>query len=276
MRLDFETEWPIPSYFNGSSGPNYTQIIAYAWDDFSNMVNDTKSITRLADVDSDLIFPQIPGTLPDRYGNTLNNRTGSNDAYITAAKIRNGRDIFDFPGLDVYLQSMEARRHRDLEDWMDQRGLDLVVWPSAGDVGPEDVETNSTAAELAWRNGVARSNGNAAIRQLGIPTVSVMMGAMNDTHMPVDLTFAAKGYEDNALLSMAMPLRRPITNVLLLHELRNWRQTLYNQKAQKELLVACMRLGCTLRPGGLLTRLLLSQVAFRMVRTLRLKSSLTD
>ncbi|KAF2131386.1 amidase signature enzyme [Dothidotthia symphoricarpi CBS 119687] len=195
------TKWPIPSYFNGSSGPNYTEIVAYAWDDFLHMVNDTTSVTRLVDVDPDLIFPQIPGTLPDRWSNTFSNSSGSYDGYVAAAAIRGGRSIFDMPGLGTYLHMLEDRRKRDLEAWMDQLGLDLVVWPSAGDVGPEDAETNSTAAELAWRNGVARSNGNAAIRQLGIPTVSVVMGVMNDTRMPVDLTFASKAYHDNALLS---------------------------------------------------------------------------
>jgi hypothetical protein len=35
------------------------------------MVNDTTSVTTLADVNPALIFPQLPGTIPDRYGQDL-------------------------------------------------------------------------------------------------------------------------------------------------------------------------------------------------------------
>lgn len=47
------------------------------------------------------------------------------------------------------------------------------------------------------------SNGNRVIRHLRIPTVTVTMGIMEDTKMPVGLTFAAKAYEDNKLLEYA-------------------------------------------------------------------------
>ncbi|KAH0120407.1 amidase signature enzyme, partial [Aureobasidium melanogenum] len=47
-----------------------------------------------------------------------------------------------------------------------------------------------------------------AIRQLGIPTVSVPMGVMADTKMPVNLTFAGKAYDDSALFKYAFAFEK--------------------------------------------------------------------
>ncbi|MEP6843998.1 MAG: amidase, partial [Pseudolysinimonas sp.] len=51
--------------------------------------------------------------------------------------------------------------------------------------------------------GVWVANGNLAVRHLGIPTVTVPMGLMRDTGMPVGLTFAGRAYDDNVLLEYA-------------------------------------------------------------------------
>ncbi|KAE9566006.1 hypothetical protein CGMCC3_g17818 [Colletotrichum fructicola] len=118
---------------------------AYAWDDFLHMVNDTSSVTTLADVDPGLIFPQLPRTIPDRYGNRFGNRTQSNARSVEAVKNRTGK-IIDIPGLAAWLQRLEGRRERDLEDWMDKKGLDAVVWPANGDVGRERAEVDNEAA----------------------------------------------------------------------------------------------------------------------------------
>ncbi|KAL2822246.1 amidase signature domain-containing protein [Aspergillus cavernicola] len=195
-----DSEYPLPAYFDGSGSPG--DMDAYAWDDFLLMVNDTTSVTTLADVDPALIFPQLPGTLLDRYGNNFSNRTSTNTYYVDAVKERTG-PINDIPGLGPWLESLETQRQRDLEDWMDSKGLDLVAWPANGDVGREAAEVDIDAAIPTWWNGVARSFGNFAIRQLGVPTVTVTMGAMNDTGMPVGLTFASKAYDDFALISYA-------------------------------------------------------------------------
>jgi amidase len=59
------------------------------------------------------------------------------------------------------------------------------------------------AADHAWSNGVFFSNGNYALRHLGIPSVTVAMGVMSDIGMPVGLTFAGAAYSDPALLGYA-------------------------------------------------------------------------
>ncbi len=86
---------------------------------------------------------------------------------------------------------------------MDRLGLDAVVFPALADVGPADADTNPASADLAWANGVWVANGNLAIRHLGIPTVTVPMGLMADTGMPMGLTFAGRGWDDAALLQLA-------------------------------------------------------------------------
>ena len=86
---------------------------------------------------------------------------------------------------------------------MDGLGLDAVVFPAVADVAPADMDVNPASADLGWRNGVWVANGNVAIRHFGIPTVTVPMGTMHDTGMPVGLTFAGRAYDDSALLRLA-------------------------------------------------------------------------
>ncbi|KAF6780926.1 amidase, partial [Colletotrichum sojae] len=85
------------------SGPG--DLWSYGWVDFLHYVNDTNSVTRLAD---------LPGTLPDRYGNRFGNRSESNTAIVKAIAFRNGTSIYALPGLESHLTALEARRKRDL------------------------------------------------------------------------------------------------------------------------------------------------------------------
>ncbi|KAI1618280.1 amidase signature domain-containing protein [Exophiala viscosa] len=176
------------------------QLMAYAWDDFLADNGDANVATSLGQVDSGTIFPQPPGSIPDKYD--------SNDPLVrhtdVVAHITGGRvPTYDIPGLGKALQALESTREADFEDWLDTLGLDAVVWPCAGDVGKADADVNEASAADAWRNGVLFSNGNCAIRQLGIPTVNVPMGVMSDTKMPVNLTFASKAYDDSSLFRYA-------------------------------------------------------------------------
>jgi amidase len=173
-------------------------LSVFAWDDFLRRNGDPK-LSRLADVDPALIFPQPAGTLPDRY-------TGFPDFLPDYPSHAAAHPVTDFnliPELAEGLRGLERTRQIDLEDWMDAHGLDAVVFPAVADVGPADADINPSAADLAWRNGVWVANGNLAIRHLGIPTVTVPMGIMEDARMPVGLTFAGRAYSDNHLLQLA-------------------------------------------------------------------------
>jgi amidase len=70
------------------------------------------------------------------------------------------------------------------------------------------MDVNPASADLGWRNGVWIANGNLAIRHLGIPTVTVPLGTMTDTRMPVGLTIAGRAYDDTALLRLGVAFER--------------------------------------------------------------------
>ncbi|KAJ4346532.1 uncharacterized protein N0V89_010463 [Didymosphaeria variabile] len=176
------------------------KLMAYAWDDFLATNGDRNVATSLAQVESGTIFPRPHGSVKDKYDD--------NDPLVrhtdVVAHVTNGRvPMYEIPGLGDALKNLESKRKSDYEDWLADLGLDAVVWPCNGDVGKADADVNEQSAAEAWRNGVLYSNGNCAIRQLGIPTVSVPMGVMADIGMPVNLTFASKAYDDNNLFRYA-------------------------------------------------------------------------
>lgn len=210
-----EVNFPVVNTFDATNSPDasdqvsapphrnevdMSQLMAYAWDDFLAANGDARVATSLAQVDSGTIFPRPPGALLDRY-DQQDPLVQHKDvvAHITSSRPR----TYNIPGLDQALRNLETRRKTDFEDWLAAEGIDAVAWPCNADVGRADSDTNEESAVEAWRNGVLYSNGNCAIRQLGIPTVSVPMGIMADTKMPVNLTFAGKAYDDSALFEYA-------------------------------------------------------------------------
>ncbi|MFE2408367.1 amidase [Kitasatospora sp. NPDC059408] len=173
-------------------------LSAWAWDDFLR-ANADPALPTLADVDGALIWPKHPGELPDRYA-------GFDDViadYPRLVRDQAYRAFTDIPHLEQGLRGLEETRRIDLEEWMDELGLDAVVFPTVADVGPADMDVNEASADLGWRNGVWVANGNLVPRHLGIPTVTVPMGTMTDTGMPVGLTFAGRAYNDSSLLRLA-------------------------------------------------------------------------
>jgi len=172
-------------------------LSAWAFDDFLRANGDPK-LNRLADVDGPKIFPHDPGTLPNREDDLA----AGMDEYVKMAQ--RGITPWDqIPTLPDGLRGLEATRRIDLEDWMERLGLDAVIFPTVADVGPADADINPESADIAWSNGVWVANGNLAIRHLGVPTVTVPMGIMEDIGMPVGLTFAGRAYDDSRLLQLA-------------------------------------------------------------------------
>lgn len=173
-------------------------LSVWSWDDFL-AANGDPAINRLAQVDGKRIFPLPKGALPDRYDG-FDDDIGTYPAFAAAHPVEDFRTI---PLLEEGFKGLEETRRRDLEEWMDALGLDAVVFPALADVGPADADVNPVSFDKAWANGVWVANGNLAIRHLGIPTVTVPMGVMADTGMPAGLTFAGRGWDDNALLQLA-------------------------------------------------------------------------
>ncbi|WP_095091108.1 amidase [Mesorhizobium sophorae] len=176
-------------------------LCIWGWDDFLR-ANADPALPDLISVDGAKIFPQPPGTLPDRY-------EGGFDLSEYVERARSGvTSVTEIPTLEDGLKGLETTRRIDFEDWLDLHGIDAVVLPAAADVGPADADIDEASAALAWRNGTWVANGNLVWRHFGIPTVTVPMGTMADIGMPVGLTFAGKAYDDEKLLRMAGDFER--------------------------------------------------------------------
>ena len=177
-------------------------MIAHAWNDFL-IANGDPNCPSLSAVDTTQIWPAWdPKSVQVRYSEPANAiRWSTLSAHLSSDPAQN--DMLSLPGLPKALHALEAARKRDFEDWLDANDIHCVVFPANGDIGRADADVNDASSRHAWTNGVKYSNGKRAIRHLGVPTVSVPMGIMEDTGMPVNLTFAGKAYEDCNLLSFA-------------------------------------------------------------------------
>ena len=184
----------------------FTDLLAFGWDDFL-VANGDPSCASLADADPDQIFPPPPGSLPDRYAEVED----YDQRYrVTVGLAKSGiAHPHTRPDYADGLRALEQLREKLWESWMNDNGYDLVAFPANADVGPADADTNVESADIAWRNGVLFSNGNYAIRHLGIPTLTVPMGVMSDIRMPVGLTFAARAYDDRALIEAGLAFEAP-------------------------------------------------------------------
>lgn len=174
------------------------ELTAWAWDDFLD-ANGDPALRSLADVDGARIVPPDPGALPDRYDGFLNRI-----AEMPELVRRHGRGpLTDLPGIEEGLRGLDATRAADVDAWLDDLGAEAAVFPAAADVAPADADVDPASADVAWRNGVWVSNANLVPRHLGLPTVTVPMGTMVDTGMPVGLTFLGRPYGDTRLLELA-------------------------------------------------------------------------
>ncbi|MFW0792982.1 amidase [Gordonia sp. CPCC 205515] len=174
-------------------------LTAWSWDDYLQATGDP-ALDRLAKVDGDKIFPLPEGSIPDE----LHGYYARYNLDISEYPERAAHGIMpleEIPDLAEGVRGLEELRRVDFEEWLDDLGLDALVFPSALDVGAADADTNPASHERAMANGVWVSTGNTMIRHYGIPTVNVTMGTMRDIGMPVNLTFAGRAYTDNALLA---------------------------------------------------------------------------
>lgn len=206
---NYEGDRPgAPTIFTrGLVSPEYLRrelldLSAWAWDEFLT-ANGDPALHTLRDVDGAQIFPHPEGALPDRYDGFDPGFEADIAAYPQWVRDHPIGSMLDIPGLADGVRGLEETRRVDLEEWMDELRLDAVIFPAAADVGPADMDVDAESADLGWRNGVWVSNGNLVPRHLGIPTVTVPMGTMADTGMPVGLTFAGRAYSDTALLRWA-------------------------------------------------------------------------
>ncbi|QEO13625.1 amidase [Agromyces intestinalis] len=187
-------------------------LTTWAWNDFLAM-NGDPALDRLADVDGSLIFPTPTGAIADHVRGAFDEYNLDLAEYpVRAARpgVESGlvERFEDIPDLADGVRGLEELRRLDLESWLDEQGLDALVFPTAVDVGRADADVNPASHERAMANGVWVSTGNTMIRHYGVPTVTVTMGLLADLRMPVGLTFAGRAYDDIALLRSAWAYER--------------------------------------------------------------------
>ena len=211
---------------NGWNSSERGTLIAHAWDDFLRM-NGDPNIPSLASADYTKIFPQLPPDNPQvRFSEVANAVHWSELAsYVednTVLTESGRRKMYDIPDLEQAVNALERMRKALFEDWMAKNRFDFVVFPAAGDVGFAEADVDMKLAEHTWRNGVKYSNGNRALRHLGIPSVTVTTGMIPEKNMPMGLTILGRAYDDIAILKsgyafeqlrkrrMAPPLTSPL------------------------------------------------------------------
>ena len=177
----------------------FSRINPAAAEKFLNAVGDPE-LTSWTQVDTSKVFPNPPGSLAEQDGVSYG---GYMDAYPAAVAEGIPAEWSEIEGLGESLQGLEDTREVDFEQWLESEGLDGIVFPANSNIGEADADVDREANTVADENGNYFSNMNYTLRMLGIPTVSVPMGLMDDTRMPVNLTLAGPAYDDAALLSYA-------------------------------------------------------------------------
>ncbi|PVH83730.1 amidase signature enzyme [Cadophora sp. DSE1049] len=196
-----ETTMNVPGLPADWAQHERSTLLAYAWADFLSSNGDV-NIPSAKEVDTSKIFPRSIDEVQWKYSE-IANLVGYDSIFSSLNTRKPGEAVHDIPGCQQALLALEAARERDLEDWMLTLGLDLLVFPANGDVCRSDSDTNDESAKRSWLNGVKYSNGNRALRHLGVPSVTVPMGKMEGCGMPVGLTFIGKAYDDGMLLCAA-------------------------------------------------------------------------
>jgi amidase len=190
-------EWWFSFRKGAPRNAEFFDLSPYAYEAFLKSCNDP-GIPSWKTVDASQVFPDAPGSVEAK-GKGLPHGY----AEVKAAIVAGVKEPADLPKFREALEGIERLRKTVFEDWLVANGFDLVAFPANAGVGKADADVNEASYEAANRNGVWFSNMNHAMRHLGIPSVSVPMGLMSDTRMPVNLTFIGPAYADARLLSYA-------------------------------------------------------------------------
>jgi amidase len=179
-------------------------LVSSCWKQFLRLNGDPGE-TRLPSTPPNMIHPDPPDAVDTR--RRFSAHEGHDefryDRIVEYARGSMGRPLEEFPQLAEIMRGLERARRELFEDWMTRERLDFVAFPANCDISRADAETGQASSDQAWTNGAVFSNMNHVMRHLGIPSVSVPMGIMEDTGMPVNLTVCGPGWSDFDLLRAA-------------------------------------------------------------------------
>lgn len=183
-------------------------LIAHAWEDFLRNNHDA-SVQSLGQVDPTKIFPHFSAdNVQVKYTEPTNAvpwaklaEYASNRPHpANEDKDKKKSAIYSVPHLSEAVAALEQIRTHFFDDWMSTHNYDFIAFPAAGDVARADADVDDSSARHAWTDGVKYSHGNRALRHLGIPSVTVPMGLLEDSKMPMGLTFLSRAYDDLSLV----------------------------------------------------------------------------
>jgi len=191
----------MPAHWNGTE---IGDMVAASWEEFLRLTGDP-NYPSLGEIRPEVIHADPPEAFDTRRRKSAHpGRDEFNyPAIVERARAGIGSPLETFAELPEVMRGLETARKELFEDWMDAHRLDFVVFPANADIGTANADVDPRASDLTWRNGTVFSNMNHVMRHLGIPSVSVTMGTMEDTGIPVGLTFAGRAYADMDLLGVA-------------------------------------------------------------------------
>ena len=191
----------MPDYWNAIE---IGDMVAASWEEFLRL-NGDPNYPGLGEIRPEVIHADPPEAYDTRRRKSAHPGRDEFNYPAIVERARSGiaAPLDTFKELPGVMRGLEAARKEWFEDWMTERGIDLVVFPANADIGTADADVDPHASDLTWRNGTVFSNMNHVMRHLGIPSVSVTMGLMEDTGIPVGLTFAGRAYRDVDLLRAA-------------------------------------------------------------------------
>lgn len=176
------------------------KMIATAWDDFLRHMNDPK-YPNLSSADQEKIHPHIAPFDDPKAMSEAQNIVQYSDM-IKSVRTRT-ESLHTLPQCESAVKALEGMRKVLYDDWMDLQGLDLLAFPTNGDVPFANADEDLDSMRHALQDGIKYANGGRALKHLGVPCITVPMGEMEEKGMPVGITFAAKGWADQDLLRFA-------------------------------------------------------------------------
>lgn len=174
------------------------KLIAHAWDGFLRQNGDLK-IPSLGSIDGLSIYPDSMRTAVEMAHMDPANAIH----WANLSSYCSSGTIWDVENLESALKALVGMQEVLVADYLRTHRCHCFAFPAAGDVGPEDAQSDNESADKAWANGVHYSNGNRALRHLGVPSVTLPMGVMRKKRMPMGLTFAGAADTDLDLLRTA-------------------------------------------------------------------------
>jgi Asp-tRNA(Asn)/Glu-tRNA(Gln) amidotransferase A subunit family amidase len=148
-------------------------MIAIAWDDFLRSINDS-DIPSLTYADPNKIHPHIAPFDDPVAMSEAQNIVRYPDMIETVRTRTNTLETL--PGCEEAVKALEKMRKTLYDDWMEACDLDLLAFPTNGDVPFANADEDLNSMRHALQDGIKYANGTRALKHLGVPCITIPMG----------------------------------------------------------------------------------------------------